>query len=148
MFSSFSWVSWALETANPIFISKSLHFLYLRTANSYSWDGRLHFCPEGGPIIWPSVNTDPSKWPSYDGRHLSIIPHCPLSLCLASSSFHYSFLKSARTILSQRTKRFLKGITLERYNSSSYMIFADFIHKGCPRKTAVLLLLSGGPFNI
>lgn len=92
-----------------------------RWAISATWDGRLLSRPEGKPVIWPSMNRDPTKWPSYDDYSLETSLHPSSPSFLLSLPFHF--------------------MVLHWYCPTSYMIT---VHKECPKKVTVLLMLSRG----
>lgn len=89
-------------------------------------------CPEDKPVIWPSMNRDPTYVPVMMAtlwRH----HHRPLSFCLYPSSSCFPFFLGF-CVLKNR-------MVLRSYCPTSYMIM---VYKGCPRKFTVVLKLSRG----
>lgn len=62
-----------------------------RWAIPTNWGGRLCSRPEGRPVIWPSMNRDPTKWPSYDGYSLETSLHPSSPSFPLSLAFHITF---------------------------------------------------------
>lgn len=76
---------------------------------NYTWDGRLRSRPEGRPVIWPSMNRDPTKWPSYDGYSLETSLHPSSPSFLLFLPFHFTFSFLSWIFVFRRTKLQWKG---------------------------------------